>query len=96
MAVVSNSMRREVDLALAATGLMPFFPVTISRDDVSVGKPDPDGYLTAAQQLTVSPSACLVVEDSIPGALAGLAAGMTTVFHPPCRSGPRRSSRARS
>lgn len=82
MAVVSNSTRPEVDLALAATGLAPLFAVTISRDDVSVGKPDPEGYLTAAQRLGVSPSVCLVVEDSVPGTLAALAAGMTTVFHP--------------
>ena len=82
MAVVSNSSRREVDLALAATGLALFFPVTISRDDVSIGKPDPEGYFAAAQQLGVAPHECLVVEDSIPGAIAGLQAGMTTVFHP--------------
>jgi HAD superfamily hydrolase (TIGR01509 family) len=74
MAVVSNSTRPEVDLALAATGLARLFAVTISRDDVSVGKPDPEGYLTAAQRLGVSPSVCLVVEDSVPGTLAALAA----------------------
>jgi HAD superfamily hydrolase (TIGR01509 family) len=82
MAVVSNSTRREVDLALAATDLAPLFAVTISRNEVSVGKPDPEGYLAAAQRLGVSPSASLVVEDSVTGTLAGLAAGMTTVFHP--------------
>lgn len=82
MAVVSNSTRREVDLALAAAGLARLFHVTLSRNDVSQGKPDPEGYLAAAWRLGVPPSACLVVEDSVPGALAGLAAGMTTVFHP--------------
>ena len=82
MAVVSNSTRREVDLALAAAGLARLFRVTLSRNDVSQGKPDPEGYLSAAQQLGVAPHECLVIEDSIPGAIAGLQAGMTTVFHP--------------
>lgn len=82
MAVVSNSTKSEVDLALAATKLSTLFSVTISRNDVTLGKPDPEGYRLAAQRLGVSPTACLVVEDSITGSLAGLAAGMTTVFHP--------------
>jgi len=82
MAVVSNSTRAEVALNLAATGLDQLLPVTITRDDVLHGKPDPEGYLAAAAQLGVAPAACIVVEDSPAGAAAGLAAGMTTVFHP--------------
>ncbi len=82
MAVVSNSTRREVDLALAAAGLARHFRVTLSRNDVTHGKPDPEGYLSAARQMDVAPHECLVVEDSVPGTIAGLQAGMTTVFHP--------------
>ena len=82
MAVVSNSTRAEVDLALAATGLDALLPLTISRADVARGKPDPEGYLAAAARLGARPAACVVVEDSPAGARAGLAAGMTTVFHP--------------
>lgn len=73
MAVVSNALRTEIDVALAAT---------ISRDDVSQGKLDPEGYLAATRRLGAAPSACLVVEDSEAGCQVGLAAGMTTTFQP--------------
>jgi len=48
----------------------------ITVEDVSVGKPDPEGYLRAAGELGVSPSRCLVVEDSVTGVTAAVAAGM--------------------
>lgn len=82
MAVVSNSTRAEVTLNLAAAGLAALFPVTISLDDVTRGKPDPEGYHAAARRLGLAPADCLVVEDSPTGAAAGIAAGMTTIFHP--------------
>ncbi len=82
MAVVSNSIRAEVDLNLQVTGLERYFPLTVSSNDVAQGKPAPDCYLAAAQQLGIQPADCLVIEDSVTGATAGLAAGMTTVFHP--------------
>ena len=82
MALVSNSTRDEVELNLSATGLTGYFEVTISRNDVTNGKPAPDGYLAAAKALAVPAAECLVVEDSVTGAKAGLAAGMPTLFHP--------------
>ena len=82
MAVVSNALRPELDLALRAAELAKLFPVTISRDDVSEGKPSPEGYLGAPRHLGVPASDCLVVEDSVAGSMAGVAAGMRTVFHP--------------
>ncbi len=82
MALVSNSTRDEVELNLSATGLTDYFQVTISRDDVTHGKPAADGYLAAAKALAVPAAECLVIEDSVTGAEAGLAAGMTTLFHP--------------
>jgi beta-phosphoglucomutase-like phosphatase (HAD superfamily) len=81
-AVVSNSSRAEVDLALAATGLAAHLPFSIARDDVRRGKPDPEGYLAAAHRLGVEAGRCVVVEDSLAGARAGLAAGMAVIFHP--------------
>ena len=64
--------------------------MTVSRDDVARGKPDPEGYLAAAARLGLDAASCVVVEDSPAGAAAGLAAGMTTVFHPqdPALAGP--------
>ena len=82
MALVSNSTRAEVDLNLEVTDLADYFQLTISRDDVTQGKPAPECYLAAAEMLGVAANNCLVVEDSVTGAKAGLAAGMTTLFHP--------------
>ncbi len=81
-AIVSNSERAIVDANLGATGLAQPGLITISRDDVQRGKPHPDPYLAAAERLGVSPGQCIVVEDSIPGAASGLAAGMTVIGWP--------------
>ena len=45
-------------------------------------KPAPDVFLTLAEQLGVRPSECVVLEDSVPGAEAALAAGMVVVVCP--------------
>ncbi len=50
----------------------------ITVDDVTAGKPDPEGYLLAATKLGVPPSRCLVVEDTETGLEAGRAAGAST------------------
>ena len=81
MALVSNSTRAEVTLGMEMTGLAPCLACTVSRDDVAEGKPAPDGYLLAARTLGLDPASCLVVEDSVTGAEAGLAAGMAVLFH---------------
>src|SRR3989338_5355198 len=44
-------------------------------------KPDPALYLHAAATLGATPEHCVVIEDSLPGVLAGLAAGMHTLFY---------------
>jgi len=48
-------------------------------EDYENGKPEPDGYLKAAEILQVEPKNCLVFEDSIPGIQAAKTAGMTVV-----------------
>ena len=82
MAVVSNSTADEVAFCLRVSGLARLFSLTISRADVENGKPAPDGYLLAASRLGVPPASCVVVEDSPLGSRAGLAAGMTVLYHP--------------
>ncbi len=47
-------------------------------DDLIAGKPDPAGYLRAAELLDVPPARCLVVEDADVGLRAGRAAGAMT------------------
>ena len=75
--VATNGPREKVELTLGLTGLRPFFPERIfSAYEVGVFKPDPGLFLHAANVLGVAPEHCAVVEDSLPGIEAGLAAGM--------------------
>ena len=82
VAIASSAHRAVIDAALRATGLAADLPIAVSSDEVEHGKPAPDVYLEAARRLGVSPDSCLVVEDSINGVRAGLAAGMTVVLVP--------------
>lgn len=86
-AMVTSAPR---DLALrrmAAAGI-PEPAVMITAEDVKAGKPDPAGYLLAAQKLGVAPGDCLIFEDAAVGIQAAEAAGAalmiitTTHQHP--------------
>jgi HAD superfamily hydrolase (TIGR01509 family) len=72
---VSNSARRIVDVNLAAIGATPYLRFSLSRDEVTAGKPDPESYLLACRRLGLAPAQVLVVEDSDTGAAAARAAG---------------------
>lgn len=74
-AVVTSAGRALAELRLRCAGL-PIPEVLVSADDVTEGKPNPEGYLRAARLLSVAPEQCLVVEDTPAGLLAGRAAGM--------------------
>lgn len=81
-AVVSNSRRQRVAGSLERTGLKRVLGDDIQvfcAEQVASPKPDPAIYLLAARTLGVAPEDCLVVEDSISGATAALAAGMTVI-----------------
>jgi len=82
VAVASSAHRGVIDAALGATGLWDEIPVVVSSDEVAHGKPEPDVYLEAARRLRVPPGECLVVEDSVNGVRAGVAAGMTVILVP--------------
>ncbi|UCI07895.1 HAD family hydrolase [Mesorhizobium sp. B1-1-8] len=81
-AVVSNSDRLIVDANLSAVGLTYPGMRTISRNDVIDGKPLPEPFLRAAYLAGVDPADAVAVDDSLTGAMAGLAAGMKTIFWP--------------
>jgi sugar-phosphatase len=74
-AIVTSAERPLAALRLEAAGVVAETVVTM--DDVVACKPDPEGYLLAAQALEVEIARCLVVEDSVPGVAAGRAAGAT-------------------
>jgi len=77
-AVVTSGTRALATARLAAAGL-PAPQVLVTADDVPRGKPDPAGYLRAAQALGRPPHECVVLEDSPAGVAAGTAAGATVV-----------------
>jgi HAD superfamily hydrolase (TIGR01509 family) len=82
LAVASNSRLPYVEHALDAIHLQDAFQCVFSGQELGKSKPEPDVYLHTAACLGVSPSGCLVLEDSHPGLEAGLAAGMRVVVVP--------------
>lgn len=75
--VATNGPREKVELTLGLTGLLKFFPDRLfSAYEVGIFKPDPGLFLHAARVMGVRPECCAVVEDSLPGIQAALAAGM--------------------
>jgi mannitol-1-/sugar-/sorbitol-6-phosphatase len=77
-AIVTSAWRKLAETRVIAAGL-PLPKVIIPVDEIRNGKPDPEGFLQAAEQLGVAPEDCLVFEDTRPGIDAGLGAGMQVV-----------------
>ena len=79
-AVCSNSAADNLRHKLKKAGLFDdFVPYIYSKHDVENAKPAPDMYLLAAKNRGIDPKDCLVVEDSITGTMAGVAAGMNVI-----------------
>ena len=77
-AVVTSGVRRVAIARLRASGL-PDPPLLVAADEIARGKPDPEGYLTAAARLGVAPADSVVLEDAPAGVAAARAAGMLCV-----------------
>lgn len=77
LAVASSSRLFQLNNKLRQTGLHDYFdPYIYSGEQVANGKPAPDLFLFAAENLSVEPERCVVIEDSVNGVRAGCAAGM--------------------
>ena len=80
IACASGADRFKIEMQLAKVGLAPYFAGRIfSGHEMPATKPAPDVYLAAAAALGVPPQRCLVVEDTVTGVTAGVAAGATVV-----------------
>lgn len=84
LAICSGALLAEIEGVLDRAGLLPVFPVIVSADQVSTGKPDPEGYLLTLRRLRemcgpIRADQCVVVEDSHWGLDAARAAGMHTL-----------------
>jgi sugar-phosphatase len=78
----TSSSSRLIQVVLSELQIEHFFDFTHSAETEAFGKPHPAVYLSVAQQLSVSPNKCLVIEDSFNGVIAGLAAKMKVVCIP--------------
>jgi HAD superfamily hydrolase (TIGR01509 family) len=83
IAIASGALRPEIELILEQAGLRKAFRHITSAEDVTRSKPDPQPFLHALAGLNrqlghspLTPDACLVIEDSLPGIRAAKAAGM--------------------
>ena len=71
-----------IDADLELAGLLRYFELTVSSEEVARGKPAPDVYLEAARRLGVEPTRCAAIEDSHAGIRAAKAAGMRVIAIP--------------
>ena len=85
--LATSTHRVRTNRRLELCGLGEYFSAVVTGDEVSKGKPDPEIYRAVCGELSVSPEACLAVEDSRNGILsahhAGLKVAMIPVMGPP-------------
>lgn len=90
LAICSGATREEIEATLIKLEngtLKKYFSNIITIDDISIGKPNPEGYLLTANHLTIQPEDCLVIEDTPKGIAAAKQANMsvaaiTTSYEP--------------
>ena len=82
LAICSGAMREEIDLAAGRLGVLDRFTVVVAQKDVARGKPDPEGYVRALEQLRsghagpIRPACCVAIEDTAAGVQSARAAGV--------------------
>lgn len=79
VAVVSGSPRADIEKAARMMGIADLVRFSLGAGDYAKGKPDPSGYLAAAERFGADPASCVVIEDSKVGVAAGVAAGMHVI-----------------
>ena len=88
VAVASGADLHKVRMQLAKVGLLDYFEGhVLSGQDLPRSKPHPDVYRAAAASLGVDPRRCAVIEDTVIGARAGVAAGATVFGYSPGHPG---------
>ncbi|MBS75614.1 HAD family phosphatase [Variovorax sp.] len=88
IACASGADRFKVELQLEKVGILDCFAGRVfSGHEMPRSKPAPDVYLAAAAALGVDPKRCAVVEDTVTGAMAGVAAGATVFGYSTGESG---------
>jgi HAD superfamily hydrolase (TIGR01509 family) len=75
LALASNSVRITIDMMMEKADLQKYLDFTLSNQDVTKSKPDPEIYQTAIKRFNLKPEECLVVEDNPNGVKAALGSG---------------------
>jgi beta-phosphoglucomutase family hydrolase len=78
-AIVSSAPRENVRVLLRSLGLEEMFEAVVAEEDAPRGKPDPQGFLLAAEKLGVAAAECVVIEDAPGGVEAAKRAGMRCI-----------------
>lgn len=76
LGIATSNSRELVEMVTRVHGIRDYFSAVITGCDVGKGKPNPEIYLKAAEEMAVKPADCLVFEDIVQGILAGKNAGM--------------------
>ena len=84
LAIASGARHEEIEAILAGIGLRDSFLVVVGAQDAGRSKPDPAPYLEAARRLEsrlagLVPGECVAFEDSVPGVMSALGAGMKVI-----------------
>jgi beta-phosphoglucomutase len=79
LAIVTGAQRLDVEFVLERSTIAGLVRLVVTEEDVTRGKPDPEGFLAGAAGLGLDPRSLLVFEDSLAGIRAAKAAGMMCV-----------------
>ena len=80
--LASSTRKARVEEELGQAGLLPFFQTVIGGDMVKRGKPDPEIYLRACEEMGVVPERTYAIEDSFNGVRSAWSAGMYVIMVP--------------
>src|SRR5215475_4189558 len=85
LAVATSSVSASARPFLKRTGIISFFDIIITGDEIKHGKPHPDIYLCVTEKLGLPTDGCLVIEDALSGVAAAKAANMRVAAIPDTR-----------
>lgn len=82
MAIITSALREDFLTIHSRSGLLKYFDFYLTNGDYSRSKPFPDPWLKALERFGASPDSAVVIEDSLRGVTAGVAANITTIAIP--------------
>jgi len=75
----TNSIRKTANLMLEKTGILDYFDFVVTNQDVTIAKPDPEGYILSMKKLAIIPDNVIIIEDSDNGFKAAKSSGANVI-----------------